>query len=255
LATQVIGHRGAPRIAPENTVASFRSAVDVGADGVELDVRRTADGHLAVHHDAHLADGRALVGTPWSETPDEVPDLTAALDACAGLEVVNVEIKNWPDDVDFDASLAVVDRVVEELLARPGDERARLLVSCFHLPSVDRVRELAPELATAWLVLGPVEAIADGQDARGPAADPVAAMVAETADHGHAALHPHHAFVTPQLVEAARSAGIAVNTWTCDDPERMRWLAEVGVDGIVTNVPDQALVALDRTVPAPPPGG
>ena len=239
--TQVIGHRGAPAIAPENTLASFRAAAALGADGVELDVRRTADGRLAVHHDAHLADGRAIVATPWDELPPEVADLPAVLDACRGLDVVNVEIKNWPDDVDFDASLGVVDEVVKVLVGRPAAERGRLLVSCFHLPSVDRVRELAPELATAWLVIGP------GADGRTPAgAEGEAAMVAEAGGHGHAALHPHHAFVTPGLVSEAHDAGLAVNTWTCDDPERIAWLAGAGVDGVVTNVPDVALAALGR---------
>jgi glycerophosphoryl diester phosphodiesterase len=245
--TQVIGHRGAPQVEPENTVASFLAAARAGADGVELDVRRTADGRLAVHHDAHLADGRAIVATAAAQLPDAVPDLTAALDACRGLGMVNVEIKNWPDDVDFDDSPAHVDRVVDELLGRPADEQARFLVSCFHLPSVDRVRERAPGLATAWLVIGP------GADGRTPpGVDPLAAMVAETADHGHRALHPHHAFVTPELVAAAHGAGLAVNTWTCDDPDRIRWLAELGVDGIVTNVPDVALAALGRAPSAPP---
>jgi glycerophosphoryl diester phosphodiesterase len=213
----------------------------MGADGVELDVRRTADGGLAVHHDAHLADGRALVATAWDALPPEVADLAAVLDACRDLDLVNVEIKNWPDDVDFDASLGVVESVVEVLLERPADERARLLVSCFHLPSVDRVRELAPELATAWLVIGP------GADGRSPAgAEGELALVDRAAAHGHAALHPHHAFVTPGLVSEAHVAGLAVNTWTCDDPERIAWLAGVGVDGVVTNVPDVALAALGR---------
>lgn len=239
--THVIGHRGASRVEPENSLAAFRTAARMGADGVELDVRRTADGGLAVHHDAHLADGRALVATAWDALPPEVADLAAVLDACRDLDLVNVEIKNWPDDVDFDASLGVVESVVEVMLERPADERARLLVSCFHLPSVDRVRELAPELATAWLVIGP------GADGRSPAgAEGELALVDRAAAHGHAALHPHHAFVTPGLVSEAHDAGLAVNTWTCDDPERIAWLAGVGVDGVVTNVPDVALAALGR---------
>jgi glycerophosphoryl diester phosphodiesterase len=246
--TQVIGHRGAPRIATENTVASFHAAARIGADGVELDVRRTLDGRLAVHHDAHLNDGRAIVDTTWTDLPDEVPDLSAALDACRTFGLVNVELKNWPADVDFDASLAVVDQMVEALLDRPADEQARFLVSCFHLPSVDRVRELAPRLATAWLVVGPAHPVGAGPDAP----DPVAAIVAEAADHGHQAVHPHHAFVTPALVEAAADAGVAVNTWTCDDPDRIRWLAEVGVAGVVTNVPDVALAALGRRAATDP---
>jgi glycerophosphoryl diester phosphodiesterase len=230
----VIGHRGAPLVAPENTVDSFRAAAGMGADGVELDVRRTADGRLAVVHDAHLPDGRAVVETAWSAMPPGTVELDTALDACAGLALVNVEIKNWPDDVDFDPSLGHVDAVVAALAGRPAEERARFVVSCFHLPSVDRVRELAPDLVTAWLVIGP------------PGDDETKAMVAELVAHEHQALHPHHAFVTQALIELAHAEEVAVNCWTCDDPERIRWLSEAGVDGIVTNAPDVALAALGR---------
>jgi glycerophosphoryl diester phosphodiesterase len=229
----VIGHRGAPLIARENTVAAFRAAGDQGADGVELDVRGTADGRLALHHDAHLADGRAVVELPWEALPEGTADLPAALDACRGMRMVNVEIKNWPDDVDFDPTLGHVDAVAAALLSRPPEERASYVVSCFHLPSVDRVRALAPDLATAWLVLGPPDGSAG-------------ALVEEVAAHGHAAVHPHHAFVTAELVATAHAAGVAVNTWTCDDPDRIRWLADIGVDAIVTNVPDVAVAALGR---------
>jgi glycerophosphoryl diester phosphodiesterase len=78
----VIGHRGAPLVAAENSVASFRAASDAGADGVELDVRRTADGGFAVHHDAHLADGRPVVTLGRAELSRDIPDLDAALEAC-----------------------------------------------------------------------------------------------------------------------------------------------------------------------------
>lgn len=224
----VIGHRGAPLVAGENTVASFRAARALGADGVELDVRRTADGALAVVHDAHLADGRAVVDTVRADLPAGVPELADVLDACAGLALVNVEIKNWPGDVDFDESLAFVEAVVATLLARPAGEQEHLVVSCFHLPSVDRVKELAPDLVTGWLVIG-------GDD-----------LVPQVVDHGHQAIHPHHAFVTPELVEQAHAEEVAVNTWTCDEPDRIAWLAGAGVDGIVTNAPDVALAALGR---------
>jgi glycerophosphoryl diester phosphodiesterase len=224
----VIGHRGAPLVAAENSLASFRAAMAAGADGVELDVRRTADGGTAVVHDAHLPDGRPVVTLGRAELPDAIADLDAALDACRGLRLVNVEIKNWPDDVDFDATLGFVDTVVALLVARPPEERERFVVSCFHLPSVDRVQELAPDLVTGWLIIG--------------GDDPVGQVVA----HGHQALHPHHAFVTPELVEQAHREEVAVNTWTCDDPDRIRWLDGIGVDAIVTNAPDVALAALGR---------
>ena len=72
-------------MAAENSVASFRAASAAGADGVELDVRRTADRGFAVTHDAHLPDGRPVVTLGRGELPDEIPDLDAALDACRGL--------------------------------------------------------------------------------------------------------------------------------------------------------------------------
>lgn len=229
--TLVIGHQGAPAVAAGNTLASFQAARALGADGVELDVRRAAGGHLAVTHDAHLADGRALEDLPAAELPDCVPDLAAVLDACAGLPFVNVEIKNWPGDSDFDAELAIADRVVEVLAGRPPAERDRVVVSCFHRETIDRVRELDPELATGWLMLG---------------FSTVEEVVAEAVAHGHRALHPHHSAVDADVVKQAHAAGLAVNTWTCDVPERIVWLADLGVDAVITNVPDVALGALGR---------
>jgi glycerophosphoryl diester phosphodiesterase len=227
----VIGHRGASRAYAENTLAAFEGAIAQGADGVELDVRRTADGALAVSHDDTLVDGRIVVELQQVELPPEVPILAAALDACRPLTVVNIEIKNWPDDKDFDATEELATDVVALLEAREELEDGRNLISSFHLPTVDRVHELAPGLATAWL-LGLIE------DA--------AALIDRTVEHGHVAIHPHHAFVDEQLVARAHGAGLAVNTWTCDDPDRIRWLADVGVDAVVTNVPDLALAALGR---------
>jgi glycerophosphoryl diester phosphodiesterase len=227
----VVGHRGASVAYPENTLAAFSGAIDQGADGIELDVRRTADGAMACSHDDALADGRIVVETLAADLPSEVPSLASALDVCRPLGLVNIEIKNWPDDRDFDATARLADDVVALLRSRGELEDGRNLVSCFHLPTLDRVHELAPGLATAWL-LGMVE------DA--------ARLADRAAEHGHVAVHPHHAFVNRDLVERAHAAGLAVNTWTVDDPDRIRWLAEQGVDAVVTNVPDIALAALGR---------
>ncbi len=227
----VIGHRGASGAFPENTEAAFAGAIAQGADGIELDVRRTADGALAVCHDDTLPDGRVLVEVDRRDLPPEVPVLTAALDVCRPLAVVNIEIKNWPDDRDFDATERVAAEVVALLDARGELADGRNLISSFHLPTIDRVHELAPGLATAWL-LGMV--------------DDIGSLIDRAVRHGHVAVHPHHAFVTEELVAKAHAVGVAVNTWTCDEPDRIRWLAEVGVDAVVTNVPDVALAALGR---------
>ena len=219
--TTVIAHRGASRAEPENTLAAFRRAVEMGADGIELDVRRTADDALIVHHDASLSDGRVIRRTAAAELPDHVPSLADALDACEGA-FVNVEIKNDPSDPDFDPTEWVAYRTVVELGRRGSGPR--WLVSSFRLETVDAVRRMAPDLRTAWLVVG-----AGGDE------------LVVTAGGGHGAIHPHVDGIDIELIRAAHAAGLAVNTWTCDDPGRMRQLMAWGIDGICTNVPDIAI--------------
>ena len=228
--TLVYAHRGASAAEPENTVAAFLAAARSGADGVELDVRRTADGQAAVLHDATLPDGRAVAEVALDDVPPAVPRLDEALDACAGM-VVNVEVKNAPWDTDFDPGEALAELVVRTVAARGG--RDRVLVSSFGPAAVARVRVLDPALPTALLTAVLTDDQVDG-------------LVDEVHTAGHVALHPHHRTVTPHLVERCAAAGLAVNTWTVDDPERIAVLAALGVDGIVTNVPDVALRALGR---------
>lgn len=224
--TQVLAHRGASRAARENTAEAFRAAAQMGSHAVELDVRRSADEVLVVHHDAQLDDGRAIVNVLAANLPGHIPTLDAALDACAGMWV-NVEIKNDAGEPDFDPTDAIADCTVAALAARSEDER--WLISSFRLETVDRCHALHPTIATAWLVV----AIPD---------DVIATLVAR----GHTALNPWFGSVTRSHVDACHGAGIRVNTWTCDDPVRIAELAEWGIDGICTNVPDVALAVLDR---------
>jgi len=219
----VIAHRGASAAHPPgNTLAAFAAAGRLGATWVELDVRRTADGQLAVHHDPRVADGRLLVATASSDLPDYIPLLAAALDACDGLGV-NIEIKNSPDEPDFDPDLTAVDQVVEVVRDRSGP----YLVSSFHYETIERVRSLEPGLPTAFLVGAPEPELLE-----------------RAAAGGHVAVHPWHGLVTPETMAVAGRLGLAVNVWTVDDPDQIRSLAALGVDGVVTNVPDVAVAAL-----------
>jgi glycerophosphoryl diester phosphodiesterase len=211
----IIAHRGASQKARENTVEAFRLARDLGADWVELDVHATADGALAVHHDAALAEGGVIAELAARELPAWLPLLDAALDACEGMGV-NVEIKDAP-------AAAVVTLLAE----RSGDQP--VLVSSFDFETIDSVRALDPAVPTAWLT----------SRLRDPAA-----AVARAAGAGHAGLHPFVLTVTEDLVALAHAAGLAVNTWTVDDPDLIAAVAAMGVDGIVTNVPDIALAVL-----------
>ena len=227
--TRVIAHRGASRAFPENTVAAFRGARAMGADMIELDVRHTADGQLAVHHDARLADGRAIIEVAAQDLPSDVPNLDEALTACDGM-AVNVEVKNSSRDPDFDASRAVAAEVARIVGKRGLHDR--ILVSSFDVGSIARVRDVDPGVATAWLTMVVPDA---------------AAAVASLVEAGHRALHPHDPIVDVALVEVCHAAGIEVNVWTVDDPARMRELIGFGVDGICTNVPDVALEVLGRS--------
>lgn len=221
--TDVIAHRGASRLARENTIEAFELAVGVGADGVELDVRRSADGVLVVHHDARVIDGRVIAETPWQELPAHIPTLGQALDACAGAWV-NIEIKNDDREPDFDP----IDRAAADVLAELAERGpGRWLLSSFRLRTVDRCRMLDPSVPTAWLTLE-----------LGPD------VVENVAARGHTAVHPWEPTITAEQVERCHDAGILVNAWTCNDPDRFLALAAAAVDGIVTDVPDVMIAAL-----------
>ena len=220
---KVIAHRGASAAAPENTLEAFRLARDLGADWVELDARRTADGAVVVHHDARLPDGRPIVDLARADLPASVCGLAEALDACAGMGV-NIEIKNLVSDPDFEPDEVVADVVVAEVAGRAG--QAEVLVSSFSRATIDRVHGLDPAIATAYLFFAAPD-------------DPVA-LADEMRRSGHAALHPWDHLADAALVRAAHDAGLEVNVWTVDDPERMGALMDLGVDGLCTNVPDVA---------------
>jgi glycerophosphoryl diester phosphodiesterase len=222
----VIGHRGAPRQAPENTVESFAAAISSGAGAIELDVRRTADGALVVHHDPIVADGRPLVSCRRDEIPAHIPTLDAALDACSGV-AVNVEIKNLPGEPDFDPVDAIADAVTAAL-GRRGEPAETWLVSSFRRETIDRCRAADPRIPTAWLTIGPV------------GDDDVAWAVAA----GHAAIHPWVPTVDRAMIERCHAAGLRVNTWTCNDIARATELASWGIDGICTDVVDALVAAL-----------
>lgn len=224
---EVLAHRGASRVAPENTVEAFRLARALGSQAVELDVRRSADGVLVVHHDPLLPDGRAIGDVDAADLPEHLPDLGSALDACAGMWV-NLEIKNDPHEPDFDPTDRIAEQTLALLAERHDDDR--WLISSFRLETIDRCKAQQPAIRTAWLVV-------DVPD------DVIATMVARR----HDALHPWVGSLLRSHIDACHGAGLAVNTWTCDDPARMAELIEWGIDGICTNVPDIALGVIARS--------
>jgi glycerophosphoryl diester phosphodiesterase len=234
MAPRVIAHRGARRVAPENTIEAFLAAAQLGADGVELDVHRTADGALVVHHDADAPGVGVLAQRALSEIrtarPD-IPTLDEALDACAGM-LVNVEVKNLPGDTDYDPTDGAAAAVVE--LLRRRELRDDVLVSSFNLATADRVRALDDSIPTGFLTLVGM--------------DPVNGVEVAHA-HGHGALHPDVRSLTDTVAEdtvaRAHELQMAVNVWTVNGEDEMRRLTAAGVDALITDVPDVARRIID----------
>ncbi|MFZ9382431.1 MAG: glycerophosphodiester phosphodiesterase, partial [Ilumatobacteraceae bacterium] len=172
--TQVMAHRGASKVELENTTLAFARALEMGADAVELDVRRCGSGELVVHHDPKLSDGRIIFSVDKRDLPTHIPSLAEALDACGSMWV-NIEIKNDPKEPDFDPQEVTTRKVVDFLRERGSLDR--WLISSFRRETVDLIRSLMPELKTAWLVM----TIDDAQ---------LETVASEMASQGHTALHP-----------------------------------------------------------------
>jgi glycerophosphoryl diester phosphodiesterase len=230
----VLGHRGASQARAENTLAAFAKAREFGADGVELDVRRSADDRLVVHHDAHVEGFGVIRESDFAAlraARPEIPTLDEALGACAGM-IVNVEIKCLPWEPDADTpDHDVVRAVVDLLRAQSSVALSDVIVSSFDLGAVDASRAFATDVTTGWLT--------SGQE--------VAAAAPITAEHGHAWLNPDRAAAlraSHDDIAAAQKNGVRVNVWTVDERDEITTLAAAGVDAVITDVPDVALDVL-----------
>ena len=227
--TLVIARWNASLDTPISPLEVFHNACGMGADWVEVDVRRTADGLVVVHHDAHLPDGRRIATLRSDELPSEVPGLAEALEADSGMGVV-VQIKNLPDDPDFDQDNLVA-LAVAGLIGAYLDPR-HSVVSSDNVDAVNAIKAVDPTIPLA-LVCGVI--------------DPAAALSRAVA-HEMSAIHAYEAMCVQSFVKGAHRAGMSVFVWGADNAERMADLTEMGIDGIITDHPDVA-----RSVIGPPP--
>jgi glycerophosphoryl diester phosphodiesterase len=217
--TEVFAHRGCTEGFEENTLDAFAEARRRGADGVELDVRLTVDGALAIHHDAEVPGLGPVSELTVAALPGHVPLLADALAACEGM-VVNVEIKNAPGDAGYDPG-----QTVAALTAAAIDEAdwcERVIVSSFQPETLVAVGAADPRLALGALW----SPIALG--------DPRAALE-QAAEAGWRAVHPFVSVVTPELVDAAHERGLAVNVWTVNSADDMLDLVAMGADALITD--------------------
>jgi glycerophosphoryl diester phosphodiesterase len=231
----VIAHRGASLAYPENTLPAFEAAIAAGADLVELDVRMTGDGVAVVSHDGWLGppgEGPLIHRMTLAEIrrleepPGSIPLLEDVLELAAGRAGIDLEVKNLPDEPSFDSPDEAVASEVIRLLARLAEPvRRSMLVSSFNWLSIERVRALAPDVATGFLTW--------------PSIDPRAAT-AYAAERGHTFVLPQVYGLLeagPEAVRAAHEAGLRIGTWVVDGAGDIERMLSWGVDAVITNDP------------------
>lgn len=250
-------HRGAAGLCPENTLAAFRKAIEVGVDGTEMDLQTTKDGAVVIIHDDTVdrtTDGRGRIGDFTLEEiqrldaggkfgpafrGERIPTLRELIDLVKAAGDprfrLNLEVKFADGREGEPADLE--ERVLAVL--RETGFTDRVITQSFHHPSAAKMKRLAPAIPAGLLV----------GERRQPK-DPVAAVREHRVDY----YAPHHSLVTPELLARLHGAGIPVVAWTVNDPAAMRRLIGLGLgslpgDGLISDYPDR-LVAL-RAAPGP----
>ena len=227
----IVGHRGAPSVARENTPESFAAAWAAGAEWVELDIRRGADDTLAVHHDPVMPDGAAIVDLDRAGLSARgvwtLDDVLSTLPPGLG---VDLEVKNLPGEPDYDETQRAVDRLATAIQQVVG--RRPLMSSSFNPLTVQRLSGVLRAVPVGLL--------------HGPALRVDAA--AELArDLGASVLCPHADALPPldaETVGVVHGAGLDLMVWVVDDRERALRLAAAGVDALCTNEPARLVAAL-----------
>lgn len=229
----VIAHRGASGYEYENSLAAFRRAVTLDADGVELDVHASRDGRLVVHHDPALPgvgpiSGLDLATIRSARLPngEPVPLLSDVLDLVGDRDVW-IEVKALAPTWD-QALLAALDQ---------GPVPHRYAVHSFDHRLVARLGHRRPGLPRGVLLSAYL-------------ADTVSAMHAV----GATTLWQEWHLIDQDLVRTVHAAGLAVVAWTVNELADLRRLAQLGVDGLCGNYPDRIRVAIGLCAGAEPPG-
>ena len=230
----VIAHRGASAYAPENTLSAFNLALELGADGIELDVSltkdrvpvvlhddtvdRTTNGHGAVNQ-MTLAQVKELDASNKFEKyrGEKIPTLEEVLRAITWRGSVNIELKNLT--LQTDGVEAATDAVIKSTGAAD-----KVMVSSFNPIALRRMYQLDPRIPRG-LLYRPNLPIYLRRAWLRPLAHPTA-------------MHPQYSMITRAFVAWAHAKGYKVNTWTVDDPDEMKRLIALGVDAMMTNKPD-----------------
>ena len=238
---QIFAHRGAKAVTPENTLPAFAKALEFNVAGVELDAQLSRDGQLVVMHDYTVdktTNGQGAVnkftaaelavldaGSHFSAEFANVgvPTLAAVFDLIGDRCRVNVEIKSEDPQGGSEVEALVA-------LVQKRGLYDQVIVSSFNPITLIKMRWADPKIQLGLLYYQPLPLFLR-QAWFTPIMQPEA-------------LHPHYSLVNEELVTWAHSRGCAVNVWTVNDLAEAKRLAELGVDAIITDVPDQLLQAL-----------
>jgi glycerophosphoryl diester phosphodiesterase len=216
-----IGHRGAAKLAPANTIASFEAALAAGVDWIEFDVLDLPDGRLVIAHDRTAAEA-------------DVPSLDDAIDWLAAHDVgLHVDLKTHAHGREVAEVLArhgVVDRSFvsshDWRALREIGRHAPAIVRGYSYPEdrlgIGKMKPLLPVMGAAVLAM------------RAALPSRVARWLRRA---GASVAVLHYYFVSRAAIERCHALGAPVIAWTVDDPARLQRLAELGVDGVVSNDP------------------
>jgi glycerophosphoryl diester phosphodiesterase len=225
---KIFGHRGASALEPENTMKAFTRAFKDGADGIEFDVRQTADGKIVVIHDATInrtSNGTGLVKNYSYDVllqfdfgkKERIPLLNEVLQKFGKNYVLNIEIK----EPGFEKQLVIM---VQEL-----EIKENVIVSSFKKSVLKKIKELDSSLSTAYIFN--LRKINLGKIVKQIKID---------------AIHPSMHLVTTNLVKKSQLLNLPIRTWTVDDPQKALSLAKLGVNSIITNNPYQIIQNLTK---------
>ncbi|MGR1196719.1 glycerophosphodiester phosphodiesterase [Aeromonas hydrophila] len=224
---QIIAHRGASGLAPENTLKAIRLALALGAGAIEIDVQ-LADGELWVFHDRRLerctngggvltAQSRAYLASLDAGEREGIPTLWQVMEAIAGQAELHIELKG-------SQTADEVARLTRRAEAELGFAPTQWVVSSFHHPELARFAALRPDIRLGALT------------------STIPLTLAKfAAELGAWSLNCDVDFVDQSLVQDAHDRGLKVLVYTVDEPADQAMLAAIGVDGIFTNRPDRFL--------------
>ncbi len=221
----IIAHRGASAYKPENTMASFQLAAEQDADGIEFDVRLSADGQVVIIHDAlvdRTTDGHGTVAEmPLAQIREfnagdgeQVPTLAQLFETMGDGLLYNIEIK------EYQWRNRGLETAVSALVHKHNLQN-KVLVSTFSPIALRRVQKAAA--GTFPTALCRLEIVYQRH---------LYHFIDGEFDH------PRHSMIDEQYMVWAKKRGYRTNTWTVDEPEEARRLLKLGVHGFITNTPD-----------------